>query len=149
RMVPVQDIIAAHPGLVQKLRRFSFPATAQFAGSLSLIPILHAQTIRIEILQHLVASCAEGRGTPERDDVAEWASKYLTDSPFAQHEDPVEDVFVGAANSPLGSFRLLMGVLADGDFWVERLLVFLAEKRDFPPFEAAIRQVVPLLKLSD
>lgn len=148
-MVPVRGLIAAHPGLVQRLRRFTFPEAAQLAASLSLLPDLHAQTIRIEILQHLVASCAEGKRTPERDDLAEWAGKYLTDSPFARHEDPVEDVFVGSANSPFGSFRLLMGVVADGDFWIERLLVFLAEKQEFPPFEAALAQVIPLLKLSD
>jgi hypothetical protein len=148
-MVPVRDIIAAHPGLVQKLRRFTFPEAAQLAASLSLLPDLHAQTIRIEMLQHLVASCAEGKRTPERDDLAEWTGKYLTDSPFARYEDPVEDVFVGSANSPFGSFRLLMGVVADADFWIERLLVFLAEKEEFQPFEAALAQVIPLLKLSD
>ena len=111
----MQDIIAAHPGLVKKLHRFSFRAAAQFAASLSLVPNLHAQTIRIEILQHLIATCAEGNRMPERDDLAKWAGKYLKDSPFAWHEDPVEDVFVGSANSPFGSFRLLMGVWADGE----------------------------------
>jgi len=148
-MVPIGEIVAAYPGLAQELRRFSFPAAAQFASSLSLLPGLHAQTIRIEILQHLVATCAEGTKLPERDDLAKWVGNYLTESPFASDEDPVEDVFVGSANSPFGSFRVLMGVVADADFWVERLLVFLAKKRDFPPFEAAIAPVVCLLKLSD
>lgn len=35
------------------------------------------------------------------------------------------------------------------DFWTERLLAFLAEKQDFPPFEAAVKSVLPLLRNSD
>ena len=148
-MMAVRDIIEAHSGLVQKLRRFSILESTQFAASLSVLPDLHAQSIRIEMLQHLVACCAEGKRSPERDDLAEWAGKYFTDSPFSRHEDPVEDVFIGSANSPSGSFRLLMGTMADADFWIERLLRFLEEKKKFPPFEAALSQVIPLLKLSD
>ena len=64
-------------------------------------------------------------------------------------EDPVEDVFVGCVNSEFGSFRLFAGVFSDGDFWIERLLAFLAEKQNFPPFELVIQPVLQLLKISD
>lgn len=148
-MGPVRKMIAAHPALVAKLRRFSNPIAVRLGAALSLFPEFHAQTIRLEILQHLIAVCCTGPRTPERDDVAEWAGKYMADSPYARHEDPVEDVFVGSVNSPFGSFRLPMGIFADADFWVERLLVFLSDKQNFPPFEMAVTRVLPLLKLSD
>jgi hypothetical protein len=148
-MAPIDQIVAAHPGLVAKLRRFSHPQAMRLAAALGLFPEIHAQTIRVEILQHLVATCCAGQREPERDDLAEWAGKYMADSPFTRHEDPVEDVFVGSINSPFGSFRLLMGIFADADFWLERLLVFLSDKQNFPPFEAAVTRVLPLLKLSD
>jgi hypothetical protein len=145
----VKELVAAHPGLVAKLRRFSYLEATRLAASLGLFPELHAQTIRIEMLQHLVATCCDGRREPQRDDLAEWAGKHLTESSVARNEDPLDDVFVGCVNSPFGSFRLLMGILADADFWLERALAFLADNRSYPPFEMAVVKVLPLLKLSD
>ena len=52
--------------------------------------------------------------------------KQMAESPAARMEDPVEDVFVGCINSEFGSFRVFAGVFADSDFWIERLLAFLA-----------------------
>jgi hypothetical protein len=148
-MGPVSEIIAAHPNLVTKLRRFSHSTAIPLGAALSLFPEFHAQTIRLEILQHLIAVCCTGRRIAERDDLAEWAGKYMGNSPYARQEDPVEDVFVGSVNSSFGSFRLPMGIFADADFWVERLLHFLSGKQNFPPFEIAVAHVLPLLKLSD
>lgn len=141
--------MAAHPGLVAKLRRFSHPVGAQLAAGLSLFPEFHAQTIRLEILHHLISVCCTGTKTPERDDVAEWAGKYMANSPFARLEDPVEDVFVGSVNTSFGGFRLLMGNLSDSDFWLERLLLFLSHKQEFPPFGVIVARVLPLLRLSE
>jgi hypothetical protein len=73
----------------------------------------------------------------------------MAESFTARMEDPVEDVFVGCVNSEFGSFRIFAGVFSDGDFWIERLLAFLAEKQNFPPFEMVLQSVLPLLKISD
>jgi hypothetical protein len=73
----------------------------------------------------------------------------MVDSSAARMEDPVEDVFVGCVNSSYGRFRIMAGVFSDGDFWTERLLAFLAEKQDFPPFQKALEGALPLLKISD
>src|SRR5256885_1210506 len=132
-MVPIVQLVKEHISLVRKLRRFSFSDAAQLVAGLSLCPEFHANTIRIEVLQHLVAISCVGRARPNREDLAEWLRKQMAESPVARMEDPIEDVFVGCINSAFGSFRILVGVFGDGDFWMERLLAFLAEKRDFPP----------------
>ncbi len=148
-MVPIVQLIKEHVGLVRQLRRFSFPDTAQFIAGLSLCPELCANTIRIEVLQHLVAISCVGKAQPNRESLVAWLGKQMAESPTARMEDPVEDVFVGCINSEFGSFRVFAGVFADGDFWIERLLAFLAEKQNFPPFEMAIKSVLPLLRISD
>jgi len=86
---------------------------------------------------------------PNRESLAAWLGKQMAESPAARMEDPVEDVFVGCINSEFGSFRVFAGVFADGDFWIERLLAFLAEKQNFPPFEMAIKSVLPLLRIGE
>lgn len=147
-MLPLAQLVEQHSGLVGKLRRFSFPEAAQLVAGLSLCPELHANTIRLEALQHLVAVSCKGHAKPERDDLAAW-TKLLTESPLAPMEDPVEDVFVGYVNSAFGGFRVFRGIFLEGDFWVERLLAFLEEKQNFPPFQDAIERGLPLLKLSE
>ena len=148
-MVPIVELMKEHIRLVRQLRRFSFPDTAQIIAGLSLCPQLDANAIRIEVLQHLVAVSCVGKVKPERENLSEWLGKQMAQSSAASMEDPVEDVFVGCVNSDFGSFRVFSGVFADGDFWVERLLRFLGEKQNFPPFEMVVKSVLPLLRISD
>ena len=108
-MVPIAKLVQQHPELVAKLRRFSFPDAAQLVAGLSLCPELHANTIRLEVLQHLVAVSCQGRSISKREDLVEWVGRGMADSPTLQMEDPVEDVFVGCVNSAFGSFRVIRG----------------------------------------
>jgi hypothetical protein len=66
---------------------------------LGVLPELFENTIRIEILAHLVAACCSGEAKPNAANVAEWIGKLMADSPFASAEDPAEDFFVGCVNS--------------------------------------------------
>lgn len=148
-MVPIAQLIKEHEELVRQLRRYSFPDTAQIVAGLSLCPELCTKTVRIEVLQHLVAISCVGKERPTRESLKTWMGKHLAESFAAQMEDPVEDVFVGCINSDFGSFRAFTGVLADWDFWTERLLGFLAKNQSFPPFKVAIKTLLPLLRISD
>ena len=147
-MFPIRQLVKEHSELASKLARFSFLEAAQLAGGLSLLPNFHANTLRIEILQHLVAACCRGHSMSSRDDLARWV-KLLNNSPMAPFEDPVEDVFVGCVNTASGGFRVLRGLFTEGDFWLERLFRFLEEKQDFPPFQEAFECIRPILKISD
>src|SRR6266478_3774947 len=148
-MVPVSELMSQHPELVSKLRRFSFPHAARLVGAVGLVPELLENTIRIEILTHLIAATCDGHAEPKAKDLAEWIGKLLVASPFASQEDPAEDVFVGCVNSDFGSYRIFQGIFGDGAFLVERLLAVFAEKPDFPTFQQTIDSVVAFLSLSD
>jgi hypothetical protein len=148
-MVPISELISKHPKLVSKLRRYSLPHAAQLVGGLGVLPELFENTIRIEILAHLVAACCSGEAKPNAANVAEWIGKLMADSPFASAEDPAEDFFVGCVNSEFGTHRIFQGVFTDGAYLVERLLIFFAEKSTFPTFQETIDGVLALLKLSD
>lgn len=148
-MVPVPELLLQHPKLVSKLQRFSFPHAAQLVGALGLLPELHENTIRVEVLAHLVAVSCEGDVPPKSTCLTEWLGKLMADSPLARMEDPTEDVFIGCVNSDFGSFRIFQGIFGDGAFLVERLLSFYAEKNTFPTFQETITSVLALLQLSD
>jgi hypothetical protein len=148
-MDPISQLVEAHSGLVAKLRRFDYPDAARLVAALSLDPKYHANTLRIEVLEQLTAISCQGQAKPELHDLVDWLQKDMAESPIALMEDPVEDAFIGCVNSDFGSFRVFAGIFADGDFWVERLLSFIASKQDFPAFQSALNGVLPLLTLSE
>jgi hypothetical protein len=148
-MAPISELIAQHPKLASKLGRFSFRKAAQLVGGLGVLPELLENTIRIEILAHLVTSCCRGDVEPKPSELAAWIGKFMDDSPAARMEDPAEDLFVGCVNSEFGSFRIFQGNFGDGAFLVERLVAFYAEKLNFPTFQETIDRVLALLRLSD
>ncbi|QYY34649.1 hypothetical protein [Ruficoccus sp. ZRK36] len=131
-----------------KLQRFSLPAAARLVGALGLIPELQANTIRIEILTHLVVTCCRGSAMPKFKDLSEWV-RLMASSTAAHLEDPVEDQFIGCANSRYGSFRIFQGNFSDGAFLVERLLDFYGKKPDAPTFQETIDRVIAILKIAD
>lgn len=148
-MIPIAQLLKEHSGLVAKLRRFDFPQAARLVAGLSLHPQFHANTIRIEVLEHLIAVSCQKRAEASLNDLIHWLEKDMAESKVAHLEDPVEDVFIGCINSTFGSYRIFSGVFPDGDFWVERLLSFLADKQELPSFQTAVKDVLPLLKLSE
>lgn len=113
------------------------------------MPELLENTIRVEILAHLVSACCRGDAEPQPNDLSDWIGKFMADSPAAPLEDPAEDLFVSCVNSKFGSFRIFQGNFGDAAFHVERLLAFFAEKPDFPTFQETIDGVLALLRLSD
>jgi hypothetical protein len=149
KMIPIAELISHHPKLAAKLRRFSFLEASKLVGGLGLLPELLENTIRVEILTHLVASCCQGKAIPQPKDLAEWIGTLMAESPAASMEDPAEDCFIGCVNSTRGSFRVFQGNFMDGAFHVERLLDFYLKKSEFPPFQEIIFQVIALLTLTD
>lgn len=121
---------------------------AQLIAAMLLIPEFQQNSLRLEAFLHLAAIGCKGTDLPTRDHLQKSLTR-LTPASMAQHEDPPTDVFVGLVNSHLGSFRFFLGSYDDGDFWVERLLNFLAEKQNFPLFPPIVRSTTALLGLSD
>ena len=148
-MWPVSQLAEGHQALVARLARFEVGAAGKLVAALQLAPELHANTLRIEVLVHLVAFACKGRDIPDGKHLVDWATRHMAESPLARHEDPIEDIFVGCVNCSGGSFRVLNGIAMDMDFWVERLLLQLEEKQDFPPFRTVLKTALALLRLSD
>lgn len=148
-MESISELAKSHHELVGKLRQFSFVPAAHMLAALSLCPELHSSTTRIEVLQHLAAVSCRGDARPKRQNLIEWATKLMAKSPVVSWEDPAEDVFIDYVNSAFGGFRVLSSNFSNAALWIERLLAFLVDKQDFPPFQSTVSQVLSLLRVSE
>lgn len=68
---------------------------------------------------------------------------------MVSQEDPTEDVFIGYICTPDGGFRVYPGIFSNADFILERLILFLQEKTNFPGFGETYDSVLELLKVSE
>lgn len=148
-MWPASDLIKGHAELVARLERFDFEAAAKLVAGLGACPDLHANAVRVDVLALLIAASCKGTAQPDGSHLVEWVGKWMTQSPVARHEDPVEDVFIGCVSCAEGTYRVFCGNSCDKDYWVERLLALIEGKKEFPPFAAAMEEALALLKLGD
>src|SRR5687768_2307441 len=79
------------PQIRRRLAKFEFRATASLVAGLLVTPRLHANTLRIEVLQHLVCLYSRGKWDPAIHDLDECLNRYLGNSDVARMEDPPED----------------------------------------------------------
>jgi hypothetical protein len=138
----------AHGDLCGSLKNFEMGPAVRLISSMETFPELHANTIRIEILLHLAVCSCRGTKQPDAADLRSWTA-LLDASPMAHQEDPTEDNFVGYVCTPDGGFRVYPGIFSNADFILERLLLFLGKKKDFPRFQETYESVLELLKISE
>ncbi|MFT6862742.1 MAG: hypothetical protein ACJAVK_001301 [Akkermansiaceae bacterium] len=138
----------SHEELCGEMKEFELGPTLRLIASLETFPELHANTIRIEVLLHLAVCSCEGSKQPELADLKSWTA-LLNTSPMSHQEDPTEDAFVGYICTPGGGFRVYPGIFSNADFILERLLLFLEEKTDFPGFRETYESALELLKVSE
>jgi hypothetical protein len=106
-----EQMEAQMPKLVKQINAFDlFETLAMIAGLLSLAS-LHANTVRLELLQNLVHRNAHGINKPTRHRVTSWLNQYLGNDWAGSMEDPVEDVFISNVVSNLGNSRIFEGRL--------------------------------------
>lgn len=98
------------PRLAARLNKFDREATLAKLGGLLTDPGLHANTVRIEALIHLVALRAEGGVQPKASQLREWLNEILGRDDVGRMEDPPEDVFVGNVVSGIGNSLLFEGI---------------------------------------
>lgn len=144
----IRKLCQTHEKLCESLQKFELQSSILLISSMETIPELHANTIRIEVLIHLAICSCSGTNRPSLEDLKYWVA--LVDaSPMVSQEDPTEDVFVGYICTPNGGFRVYPGIFSNADFILERLLLFLEEKTNFPSFQEAYDSVLELLKVSE
>tara|TARA_R100000027_G_scaffold67722_1_gene68180 strand:+ start:8638 stop:12456 length:3819 start_codon:yes stop_codon:yes gene_type:complete len=144
----IDSLLEDHPKLSRCLHGFDQLAAVRLIASLETFPDLLENSLRIEVLLHLAVYCCTGTKKPSRSDLETWVS-LVNSSPWKSQEDPAEDVFVGYICTVLGGFRVYLGTFSNADFILERLLVFLAEKRNFPPFNETFEAVIELLRIAE
>ncbi|WP_395741626.1 hypothetical protein [Prosthecobacter sp.] len=144
----INNLCEDHPALVKRLVKFERSSAIRLIASLETIPDLLDNTLLIEALLHLAVKCCHGTKKATISDLQIWVAD-IRNSPIALQEDPPEDAFVGYICTRNGGFRVFGGIYSHVDFILERLLIFLGEKIDFPSFGDAYASVLELLKLSE
>jgi len=142
-------VLDEKPGLKDQLGDFDPLTSAALVAGLLTEPSLQANTIRIELLVHLLLAFAAGHRKPGRREIDHWINSDLATSVFTLMEDPPEDVFVSNVGTPNGNFRIFEGVWESSDFYLQRILNVLETLPRNDVSRQLRREVFALLKLSD
>src|SRR5437899_6721016 len=118
----ISAVFEERPDLRANIQAFHpFESAALVAGLLTQ-PTLQANTLRIELLIHLLVTFAAGNRKPKRREIANWLNSELGSTAFAMMEDPPEDVFVSNVTTTEGNFRIFEGLWESSDFYLQRVL---------------------------
>jgi hypothetical protein len=137
------------PKLVTELAAFDPQTSVSIVAGLLTYPQFHANTIRLEVLQHLVQRNATGKTRPTRNNVNRWLSKYLSEGYAWLAEDPPEDVFISNVVSHLGNARIFEGIWEANDFWLQQALNAVRQLDQNAELEAVLSESLALLQLSE
>lgn len=144
-----EQIEQAHPSLVRSIERFDGGQTMALVAGLLTVPAYHANTVRLEMLQHLVQRNALGERTPTSRCLGRWLNKDLQQGRIAMMEDPVEDVFISNIFSGIGNTMIFEGIWESNDHSLQHALNALR-----PPYfgevaTSLIQECFSLLRLSN
>ncbi len=151
-MVPGREIshtVQDRPSLKKKLRPFHPIKAAALISGLLTLPALHANTLRLEMLIHIILSHSLGNKEPIAQHIHLWLNKELGATSFASLEDPVEDVFITNVITEVGNIRIFEGVWESSDFYLQRLLNVIRILPDGPSTRQLNREVYGILMLSE
>lgn len=118
----ISRIIQEKPSLQKKLRMFHPIKSAALISGLLTLPDLHANTLRLEMMIHLIMSYSKGKKEPMAQDVYSWLNRELGETSFAFLEDPVEDVFISNVITDMGNIRIFEGVWGSSDFYLQKMI---------------------------
>lgn len=145
----ISAVTEERPNLQTDLERFDPLTSAALVAGLLTEPSLQANTLRIELLIHLLLAFARGNRNAGRREIARWINSELGATVFALMEDPPEDVFVSNVTTAAGNFRIFEGVWESSDFYLQRILNVV---ETFPRSDVSRqlrREVFAILKLSE
>ncbi len=145
----ISQIIHDRPTIKNKLRAFHpIKAATLVAGCLTL-PSLQANTIRIEMLIHLILLHSLGKKEPTAQYIHLLLNEEIGATSFTQLEDPVEDVFISNVISDRGNIRIFEGIWESSDFYLQRMLNIIKTLPDNPFTLKLRREVSAILLLSE
>jgi hypothetical protein len=144
-----EQIESEHPKLVKQIAAFEPIETSSVLAALLSYPSLHANTVRLELLQNLVHRNAQGINKPTRHRFSIWLNNYLGKTWAARMEDPVDGVFISNVVSHIGNSRIFEGVWEANDFWLQQALDALRRFQDEEWAKQTFAACFALLQLSD
>jgi hypothetical protein len=137
------------PGLVRRLKKFSFVKLVHAVAGLLTLPENHPANARLAALVHLAALFCEGDRVPTLANVRDWVNDILLKDAIGQREDPVEDVCISNVVTWFGNVRLFDGGWQDNDYSLQGVLAALVLLRGEPWTGPVARSVQALLKMSE
>ncbi|XFO64865.1 hypothetical protein SPSIL_009740 [Sporomusa silvacetica DSM 10669] len=142
-------IIQERPSIKKKLRPFHPIKAASLVSGLLTLPALHANTLRLEMLIHLIMSYSSGKKEPMVHHIQLWLNTELGATSFVYLEDPVEDVFISNVITDEGNIRIFEGIWESTDFYLQRMLNIIRTLPDEQSTCQLKREVRGILLLSE
>lgn len=127
-MLAANDAMAIGPiearlaKLAARLEKFNKAKTLAMLGGLLTDPELHANTVRLEVLVHLVALRSNGTLRPTAAQLREWLNEILGEDYVGRQEDPPEDVFIANVVSGNGNSLMFEGIWEANAGYVQAVL---------------------------
>lgn len=144
----IAEIAQENPELCESLATFDRAETVARVSVLMTIPALHAQSVRIEVLQHLALIYAKGSRVPSAERICSWLNQ-LGKGSAGLMEDPPEDVFVSRMLSKRCDYRVFNGVLEASAYQLQRFMNAVEDMPNASPFREFRAAFHDLLRISD
>lgn len=127
--------------------KFDLHKSVAAIGGLLTLPILQANTLRLEAIAHLALASCSGRQSPTIQNASRWFR--LLGARVGHLEDPAEDVFVTRVIFNGTNFRILEGLYEANGHHLQHLLHAVEKMPDHGQFKVIKYNCEALLVLSE
>ncbi len=148
-MLKIHEIMKSQKRLEKKLKPFHPIKSATLVAGLLTEPKLHANTIRLEALVHMLLAHGKGNRIASAAHLDTWLNSDTKLSSIALREDPPEDVFISNVITDDGNRRIFEGTWESSDFFLQRLLNVIKALPKNEEADSLRKEVNALLKLSE
>ena len=135
--------------ITKLLGKYDLRSTVTQLSALLTVPVLQANTIRIEILIHLAVSHCHGHRRPNLTKIGHWLNQHLGNTQLASLEDPAENIFITNIETPEGNRRVFEGIWESNDYFLQVVIETLNKHRVPQKCRDLLIPAFALLKLSD
>jgi hypothetical protein len=148
-LIKISDVLKERPDFGAKLEPFHPVKSAALVAGLLVYPSLHANTLRLEMLVHVLIAYAGGSKKPKHRHIKSWLNTQLGSSKLVLLEDPIEDVFISNVTTEEGNVRIFEGLWESNDFYLQRIVNVVNTLPDDPAARHLKREIRAILRLSE
>ena len=146
-MIPLSDPLCQKIGL--EIEQYSQSEMLRLCTALLTIPKFAANSIRLELLVHLIVIYCKGDRKPTRTLFNTLVNDLLGGTQVAMMEDPIEDVFVSNVLAKTGDCRVFNGLWEANDYHTQTLVDLLQQKNLPNELVSAKNSCLGLLRISE